>query len=101
MQCCGSGIRDLVPFWHLDPGSGIGVFLIPDLRSPLSFVAVSGSRIRDPGWVKMSLRCGSGSVLLVIYKLMGIPGIRLRIIYHFIGSEGLFDVDAELDADPR
>ncbi len=23
-QCCGSGIRDWVPFWPLDPGSGMG-----------------------------------------------------------------------------
>ncbi len=39
-QCCGSGsgIRDPVPFWPLDPGSGIGFFRIPDL----------GSRIPDP-----------------------------------------------------
>jgi hypothetical protein len=26
-------IRDLVPFWPLDPGSGIGFFRIPDLGS--------------------------------------------------------------------
>ncbi len=34
-QCCGSGsgIQDPVPFWPLDPGSGIGFFWIPDLRS--------------------------------------------------------------------
>ncbi len=39
-QCCGSGsgIRDPVPFWPLDPGSGIGFFRIPDL----------GSRIPNP-----------------------------------------------------
>jgi hypothetical protein len=39
-QCCGSGsgIRDPVPFWPLDPGSGIGFFRIPD----------PGSRIPDP-----------------------------------------------------
>jgi hypothetical protein len=61
-QCCGpgSGIRDpgLGPFWPLDPGSGIGLFRIPDL----------GSRISGPGsqtrifeslvttfWVKSSI----------------------------------------------
>ncbi len=47
-QCCGSGsgirclfdpwIRDPVPFWPLDPGSGISFSLIPDL----------GSRIPNP-----------------------------------------------------
>ncbi len=36
-QCCGSGsgIQDLVPFWPLDPGSGMGFFWIPDLGSQI------------------------------------------------------------------
>jgi hypothetical protein len=31
-QCCGSGsgIRDWVPLWHLDPGSGMGESQDPD-----------------------------------------------------------------------
>jgi hypothetical protein len=39
-QCCGSGsgIRDPVLFWPLDPGSRIGFFRIPDF----------GSRIPNP-----------------------------------------------------
>ncbi len=36
-QCCGSGsgIRNPVPFWPLDPGSGKGFFQIPDLGSQI------------------------------------------------------------------
>ncbi len=46
-QCCGSGsgIRDPVPFWPLDPGSGIGFFRIPDLGSRIPDL---GSRIPNP-----------------------------------------------------
>ncbi len=84
-QCCGSGsgIRDWVPFWPLDPGSGMGESQHPDpgwttriiyfleLRNHFFdifgvkilkfFVEDPGSgmetvRIRDPGWKKV----GSG-----------------------------------------
>jgi hypothetical protein len=37
-------IRDPVPFWPLDPGSGIGFFRIPDL----------GSRIQNPYFLELS-----------------------------------------------
>ncbi len=45
-QCCGSGsgIRDPVPFWPLDPGSGLGFFRIPD----------SGSGIPNPYFWELS-----------------------------------------------
>ncbi len=45
-QCCGSGsgIRDPVPFWPLETGSGIGFFQIPDL----------GSRIPNPYFWELS-----------------------------------------------
>ncbi len=36
LQCCGSGIRDWVPFWPQDPGSGMGESQHPDPGSGMN-----------------------------------------------------------------
>ncbi len=92
-QCCGSGIRclfdpwirDPVPFWPLDPGSGIGFFRIPDLGSQthifeslVTIFWVKNSRVSDP------------------YSFL-----RIRIRIQWIRMEANTDPDTDPDPDPK
>ncbi len=66
---------DPMPFWPLNPGSGIGFFRIPDLGSwiptpnyfsPLSFVAVL-----DPGsGMAKNLDPGSGINIFTVFEIL-------------------------------
>ncbi len=82
-QCCGSGIWDSVPFWPLDPRSGMGKNQDPDpgwttrIKFPRAYKQFFGLKylnslwIRDPGWKKFG--CGDkhpGSATLYTSALL-------------------------------
>jgi hypothetical protein len=69
--------------------------------SPLSFVAVFGSEIRDPGWVKIRIRdkhSGSATLLKTMY---GIYFFNILCLFKNFSLPQWLDTNLNFDMDSR
>ena len=70
-------IRDPVPFWPLDPGSGIGFFRIPDLGSRIPYPYFW--KLNDNFfWVKSSI------ILWKLAQIFFLQHLKNKIIFNYV-----------------